>query len=93
MEKARSGLPIKFCAQAAGVSKDAVEEWRAKRPELDQELAARKPKRWRLPGSVLRRQGLATTEGPRIGGRIPGGSKKDFPWILPSPPKLRLLTM
>jgi hypothetical protein len=39
VEKARSGLPMKFCAQAAGVSKDAVEEWRARWPELDHELS------------------------------------------------------
>jgi hypothetical protein len=36
--KARIGLPLKFCSQAAGVSKDAVEEWRARWPDFDREL-------------------------------------------------------
>lgn len=39
LEKARSGLPLKLCAEAAGVSINTMEMWRAQQPELEAELA------------------------------------------------------
>lgn len=39
LEKARTGLPLKYCALAAGTSADTVEEWRSADPNLEAELA------------------------------------------------------
>jgi hypothetical protein len=88
LESARSGLPLKYCAQSAGVHADTLEMWRAQNPVLEAELALAQGEAVKDAWARIEQAGLGYEKKPPDWRSDAWRLEKGFPVDFAKPPEV-----
>ena len=88
LESARSGLPLKYCAQSAGVHADTLEMWRAQNPVLEAELTHARSEAVKVAWKQIEAAGIGNDKRPPDWRSSAWRLEKGYPLDFAKPPEV-----